>query len=242
MIHFPRFQRPALMTFLLLSLGLTACQPARIPEPEERPATVNAWPDIDFEQAAADGKRVFRLDAKASRIDIIVRREGPLARFGHDHVLVVRNPEGFLLLDQVVSDSVARLRFAVDHLDVDPTEERVLYQLDSRPDQDDISATRKNLLTRVLESGQWPFITIDLADLVEHDESYSATVTISVKNSQLNRREAFQLNLEDEQALIKGTMTLRQTELGLEPFSVMGGGLKVADQLEMHFSLTGRPL
>lgn len=242
MIHLTRFQQPALMTFLLLSLGLTACQPARVPEAEERPATVTAWPDVDFEQAASDGKRVFRLDPKASRIDIIVRREGPLARFGHDHVLIVRNPEGFLLLDQVVSDSVARLRFAVDHLEVDPTEERAFYQLDSRPDQDDISATRKNLLTQVLESGQWPFITIDLADLVKNDENYSATVTISVKNSRLTRREAFQLNLEDEQVLIKGTMTLRQTELGLEPFSVLGGGLKVADQLEMHFSLIGSPL
>lgn len=81
-----------------------------------------------------------------------------------------------------------------------------------------------------------------MADLVKNDENYSATVTISVKNSRLTRREAFQLNLEDEQVLIKGTMTLRQTELGLEPFSVLGGGLKVADQLEMHFSLIGSPL
>ena len=242
MIHFNRFQQPALMTFLFLSLGLAACQPARVPELEERPATVSTWPDIDFEQAAADGKRVFRLDAKASRIDIIVRREGALARFGHDHVLVVRNPEGFLLLEQVVSDSVARMRFAVDDLEVDPAEERAFYQLDSRPDQDDINATRKNLLTRVLESGQWPFVTIDLEDLARNAESYSAVVTMGVKNSRSNRRESFQLNLQDEQVLIKGSMTLRQTELGLEPFAVLGGGLKVADLLELHFSLTGNPL
>jgi hypothetical protein len=34
---------------------------------------------------------------------------------------------------------------------------------------------------------------------------------------------------------------LRQTELGLQPFAALGGGMRVADPLEIHFRLQGTP-
>ena len=37
-------------------------------------------------------------------------------------------------------------------------------------------------------------------------------------------------------------VVLRQTALGLQPFSALGGGLRVADQMEIHFQLEGHRL
>ena len=68
MIDIFRFQRHALIISMIFSLGITSCQPARVAQVEEQPhaPTAAAWPGIDLKQAAAEGTRIFQLDAEAS--------------------------------------------------------------------------------------------------------------------------------------------------------------------------------
>lgn len=229
---------------LVLGTLLAACQPQSIPGPGIDPVDEDptAWPDPDYLRASEAGKDVFLFDPDSSRIDILVRREGPLARFGHDHVIVARNAEGFLLFEQPLHGSRADLRIDIDNLHVDPAEARQRYRLNTEPDAEDIAATRENLRFRVLESARWPYIFIGVSDISEEGDTHSARLDIAVRDSVISRREDFQIGFHGRELVIEGSLKLLQTELGLEPFSVLGGGLRVADELEIHFSLRWRPM
>lgn len=231
----------ALTVTLILALLGGACQPqpaesvalpAAVPPPQ--------WPDYDY-AAAVEDAGVFRLDAEATQIDIVVRRDGPLARFGHDHVITVRDPEGFLSLAEPASGSRADLRFAVERLEVDDAEARRRHGLDGGPDATAVEGTRDNLLRHVLDADAWPWVSVTLDAFNRADEHWSARVVIDINGQRHGARLPFTLRLDNGVPVVEGFAVLRQSELGLRPFAALGGGLRVADPLELHFRLQGRP-
>lgn len=227
-----------LCAVLLAALILQACRPGP-DRPAEEPPSPPPWPLFDYAAAATGGARLVRLVADRSSIDVVVRRDGPLARFGHDHVLTVAGAEGYLLLGAVPAAYRADLRFPVESLEVDGAEARQRYALTTEPDADDIRGTRDNLLQHVLDSWRWPWVRLAMTDFSGSDEEYSALVTIDVNGAQYAGRHRFRLSRSGSGVSVSGSLTLRQTELGLEPFSVLGGGLLVADPMEIHFRLEG---
>jgi hypothetical protein len=243
-------RRPATRLLpLLLPLLLIGCQPQPaergVVEPAAAPGAT-AWPDPAYALPEAAGQRIYRLESNGSRLDIVVRREGALARFGHDHVVAARGLEGYLMLDAAGSDSQAAIRFRLEDLDVDPADGRARYGLDTEPDSEAIEGTRNNLLQHVLDADQWPWATLWLDDFASQQEHFSARVTIDINGAQFSSRQPFRLVASDSSAAAEGALVLRQTDLGLVPFSALGGGLRVADPLEIHFRLegvrlTGRP-
>lgn len=231
----PGLHRVLVLRWLLPAL-LCACQPQpqNQPEPPDQQVAAVGWPGHDY-QAAAAGFDVFLLDPQATRIDVVVRRDGPLARFGHDHVVTVRDPEGFLQLDRTGQRSRADLRFPLERLAVDSAAARERYALDTNPSETDIAATRKNLIEHVLDADQWPWMTLGMTAFERQQDHYSAIVTIAMNGSEFSSRQPFRLRREAGRATVEGSLVIRQTELGIEPFSALGGGLRVADPLEIHF-------
>jgi len=237
--HSPLGLRRVRALWWLLPVLLSACQPQPQPQQQlESPRSAEAatdWPGHDYAAAAAAGSDVFLLDAQATRIDVVVRRDGPLARFGHDHVVTIQEPEGFLQLDQRGLASRADLRFRLDQLAVDSAAARVRYALDTNPSEADIAGTRKNLMEHVLDTGRWPWMTLGMGALERQQDHYSALVTLAINGSEYSSRQPFRLHREADRATVEGFFVIRQTELGIEPFSALGGGLRVADSLEVHF-------
>jgi hypothetical protein len=225
---------------LLVALILYACQPGtdRPPEPV---ATPPAWPLFDYAAAAADGAAVLRLAPQRSTIDVVVRREGPLARFGHDHVVTVTGAQGYLLLAPSTVGLRADLRFAVEALEIDSAEARQKHALTTEPDADAIRGTRDNLLQHVLDSQRWPWVQLALTDFRASGEDYSANIAIDINGEHYTGRHAFRLSRAGAAVIVAGFLPLRQTALGLQPFSTLGGGLRVADTLEIHYRLEGMP-
>lgn len=223
-------------TLLLLLAG---CQPrpASSPEPAT-PAPAQPWPPYDYAAAAAKGLQVYRLDPERTQIDIVVRRDGPLARFGHDHAITVRDPEGYLMLAEAEDGSRADLRLPVERLRIDTPEARERHGLGAGPDAADIEGTHENLMRHVLDADRWPWATVSLNAFSRQGDHWSADVIIGVNGQRITERQPFQLRLEDDVVTVEGFVLLRQTELGLQPFSALGGGLRVADALEIHFSLS----
>lgn len=220
-----------------LPLLLCACQPQTQPVQPAMTRPAMAWPGYDYPEAGLAGQSVFRLDPELTRIDIVVRRDGPLARFGHDHALTVQEPEGYLLLGSGTLASRADLRFRPDRLSVDAAEARARHDLDTQPDAAAVEATRKNLLAHVLDTEAWPWATLALEDFAHQGDHYAALLTLRVNGVESRVRQPFRLRRDGPRVTVDGFMVLRQTDLGIEPFSALGGGLRVADPMEIHFHL-----
>lgn len=235
-------KRAACFLAWLFALVLGACQPQPAERAAPEPAAAPASPESGYIPSPTAGQRAYRLDPAGSRLDVVVRREGPLARFGHDHVVSARGLQGYLLLDDEGDESQAVLRFLLQDLDIDPADGRTRYDLDTQPDPEAIEGTRKNLMQHVLDAGQWPWATIRLDDFSNQQEYYSARVTIDINGAQAASRQPFRLVASDSNAVAEGSLVIRQTDLGLELFSALGGGLRVADPLEIHFRLEGTRL
>lgn len=227
-----------------LLLCLAGCQPQPAAGPGTVPATPDGappWPTHDYAAAAEQGKDVYRLDPQRSRIDIVVRSDGPLARFGHDHAVVVEEPEGYLLLTEPIAGSHADIRFDANRLEVDPPAARRRNELESEMSEEDIAGTYRNLTGQVLDTARWPLVTLSLSDFSREGEHGSAGVAISVQGRLYSARQPFRLRVGDGRVSVEGSLVLRHSDLGLEPYSALGGGLRVADPMEIRFSLTGIP-
>lgn len=230
--------RTAGLTALLLLL-LAGCQPQPATGPEHlAPAPGQPWPPYDYATAAATGLPLFRLDPERTEIDVVVRRDGPLARFGHDHAIALVEAEGFLLLTEPAGGSRADLRVPVARLRIDAQDARERHGLGAGPDAADIEGTRENLMRHVLDADRWPWVTVSLKAFSRQGDHWSADMAIGINGQQFTKRQPFQLRLEEDLVAVEGFMLLSQTDLGLQPFSAFGGGLRVADALEIHFRLS----
>ena len=224
-----------------VALLLAACQPQPTPEPAV-PVPTPEWPVFDYEEAALAGRTVYRLDSGRSRIDVVARSDGPLARFGHDHAVVVAAPEGYLLLGDRQDNAMpqrAELRFDLRGLEVDPPDARVRHGLKSEMSDADMQGTRSNLLEKVLDPGGSPWVTLSLDDFQAEGEHASAIVAIVLQGQRFSQRQPFRMHIDEGQVRVKGSFVLRHSDLGLTPYTAFGGSLRVADPMEIHFSLVG---
>lgn len=231
----------AVCALLAIAVLLCGCQPRTGEAPLAGQAPAD-WPPHDYRQAADRGRSVYRLDTDRSRVEIRVGRAGPLARFGHEHVVVAANLEGFLALDEAAAVSRADLRFAVSGLQVDPPEARQRHGLDGEISPEDIEGTRENLMRSVLDPARWPYVVLTISDFSGRAGKASAAVLIEINGGRHRAMAPFSLQIESGEALVEGSLALSHGELGLEPYSALGGGLRVADEMTAHFSLVGVPL
>ena len=237
----PRLSPPprAIALAAVLLVLLTACQPRPASGPESAAVTAHAWPPYDYAAATTGGMPVFLLDPERTQIDVVVRRDGPLARFGHDHVISVLDAEGYLLLAEAQDGSRADLRFAVERLQIDAADARQRHGLAAGPDAAAIDGTRDNLMQSVLDPVQWSWVTVSLQAFSHQGDHWSADVVVDINGQSSRSRQPFKLRREKETVMVEGLVVLRQTELGLQPFAALGGGLRVADPMEVYFYLYG---
>src|SRR5690606_26433917 len=104
-----------------------------------------------------------------------------------------------------------------------------------------IDATRHNMLgPRVLDAARYPEITLHSVALTGAPAAPEATVRILLRG--VARDVTVPLEVERNAAAITvtGAFPLRQTEFGITPFTAMGGGLAVKDELRIRFRLVFR--
>src|SRR5690349_17098835 len=79
----------------LAVLLLAACAP-QVREVAPPPGMPAEFPRAFYEQEAAQGRAVLRVDPAASLVVLTVRRGGSLARLGHDHVVASHTVQGYV--------------------------------------------------------------------------------------------------------------------------------------------------
>lgn len=208
-----------------LSLGALAISACSTSPPPPSTATPDAAP------ALAATQQAHRIIAGESLVAITVRRGGPLARMGHDHVIATRQLEGFIDL----AKGHTELRFRLDQLQVDEPAMRKEAGLDTQPSPDAIEGTRRNMFNKVLQAAAHPWVAVRAE---RNGEFLDAQVTLH--GITRNYRVPLQLKENGAELEARGSFTARQSDFGITPFAVFGGALAVKDEMELRFAISAR--
>jgi polyisoprenoid-binding protein YceI len=216
---------------LLLALVLVACgqQPSQ--------PVAGAAPAGLHKHARA---QVFRIDPQQSSIRLRVYRDGPLARFGHNHVVVATGLSGVLYREKELAQSDFELNIPLAQLAVDRPTDRAAAGPDFAGDLAEfaIAGTRENMLgPKLLAVEQYPEIKLISVAIEGGLPDVRLAVEATVRGVKSRLVIPATIAADDRTVVVKGQLTLLQTELGLTPFSVLGGGLRVRDAIDADYHL-----
>jgi polyisoprenoid-binding protein YceI len=214
---------------------LAACAPAGRPPPSAERVAPQA--------AVAAGASRYRIDPARSEVRILVYRAGPLARLGHNHVLVVRDLAGEVWLPADPAGARFSLSFPVAALAVDEPASRREEgeEFASEPSAADIAGTRRNLEgPAVLDAVRYPSLRLD-GVAARGPAGLIARARIVVRGHSAELEVPVEIAVAPDELDVRGGFTVLQSALGIEPFSVALGALKVRDDLAVRFRLVAVP-
>ncbi|WP_229418653.1 YceI family protein [Pseudoduganella flava] len=218
-----------------IAVLLAACavpSPPPPPAPPTAPAAAPAEPYAGLLEGRYPGP-LLKIGDDAL-IAITVRRGGPLARLGHDHVVAARRITGYA----APAAGLAALRFQLAEMTVDEGPLREEAGLTTQPSPDAIAGTRHNMLTKVLDAERWPAVDVRARRLPGAAGAMEADITLHG----VTRRVVVPTTLENtaQGVVARGTLTILQTDFGIVPFAVLGGAMAVQDALEIRFAIPAR--
>jgi YceI-like protein len=250
----------------VLALTLAACG-----APQARPPPPHAGAgSLPASGSGPARGRAYRIDTMQSELRVLVYRAGPLARLGHNHVMVNRSLRGEVDLPQDVAGASFHMIVPADAFMVDDAEARREEGADFAGDvPDDAKAgTLGNMLSpAVLDAAEFPEITVQslavqgqvaLADESTTPTSGSrglrppepapdgtktmrgqltVTVTFGVTGHEVTRDVPVSLLIYSGGLAGTGVLRVRQSELGVTPYSLMLGALQVQDEITIRFKI-----
>ena len=214
-------------------LGLAACGAPRPRAPA--PQTPNQPVPI-LQALPAPG--TYPIDSSKSELRVLVYRAGALARLGHNHVLVNRAVSGSVQIAATLSASSFSISVPVKSFIVDESQARSEEGSDF-PDgvpEDAKAGTFSNLQSAmVLNAGQFPTITVKSTAITSTQGALSAALTINIAGHESIVHAPFTLDSDSHQLTAAGSLELKQTAIGLTPYSLMLGALQVQDAMRLKF-------
>jgi hypothetical protein len=190
------------------------------------------FPEQEYRQAAKEGRPVFRVDPALSLAVLEVRRAGSLARLGHDHVIASHDLRGYLLPDAGRAD----LYVALERLAVDEPGLRADAGFATQLPAEAIDGTRRNMLDKVLDVERYPLARIHVT-AANATSAVGVVAAITLHGVTRSMPVAVQIERLGDDMLIAGRLTLKQTDFGIEPLSILGGAIQVQDQVDLRFRI-----
>ena len=226
---------------LFLGVALGGC-PVRPP-----PAAVSAHPSPVLPPLAPHIGRPYEVSGAQSLLTIRVYRGGTLAAVGHNHVIAAHALAGTVYLPDDRLQSSCELRFAVAELTVDEPGLRAQENAADFPPEVPQSAregTRRNMLgPALLDAAEYPEVVLRAEWLAARNPAGAAAgdLTAHVEVQLRGQRHSIALpvhyRLAGDTLTVTGDTPLRQSELGLTPFSALLGALAVQDEMRLSVRL-----
>jgi polyisoprenoid-binding protein YceI len=211
-----------------------------VPEPVE-PAGPQL-PVAVYEDAARQGANVYRVDAEESRVLIRVGRDGRMKHLGHEHVIASENVEGLVMLHDDPEQSRADLLIPLELLVVDKPEYREQMGLEGEMTESAIDGTTTNMQDKVLESGVYPWVEVSARFKAAQPDAPMLDVSMTLHGMTASYEVPVEFQVEADQLVIHGEMTIQHADFGLTPYSAAGGLIKVAEELQLRFSLVAHQM
>jgi polyisoprenoid-binding protein YceI len=217
-------------TWMLLAILLGACGQQPSKPVSDQAATLGSHKHA----------QVFRIDPEQSSIRLRVYRDGPLARFGHNHVIVATGLTGAVYREKELAQSAFELNIPVGRLVVDRPADRAAAGPDFAGDLSEfaIAGTRENMLgPKLLAAEQYPEIKLASVAVAGEPPNMRFTVELTVRDVKSQLVIPASMTADAKSIVVQGQLVLSQTGLGLTPYSVLGGGLRVRDTIDADYHL-----
>ena len=228
---------------------LCACPaPPRVPSAQPAPATaVGAGAEAPLPHLGTP----YDVAAAESLLTILVFRAGALASAGHNHVIASHTLSGTIYVPQDLAGVSFELRVPVDSLTVDDAALRAAQgSADFPPDVPESAreGTRSNMLSSALLDAEahpeivlraLPAAATSSADPTPLPQSgvLQARVQAEVRGQTHTLTVPVRYQRSGQTVTVSGDFALKQSELGLTPFSAMLGALQVKDQMRVRFHI-----
>lgn len=178
-----------------------------------------------------------------SHLEVRVYRDGPMARLGHNHLISSDAMSGVIRLREPRQDSGIELVLPLDSLVVDDPALRAAAGPDFADPvpQQDRDATRRNLLgPGVLDASRQPELRLTADGIAGGPGEYTAQLRIALRGEERVIEVPLSVREQDDRLSIHAGFRLHHADLGLAPFSVALGALRVRDDIEIDCRLEAR--
>jgi polyisoprenoid-binding protein YceI len=193
-------------------------------------------------ESAALG-HAYQVQGSDSLIIVRVYRAGTLARAGHNHIVASHDLAGTVYVAPELARSRFELEFPVASLTVDEAELRAAQGADFAADVPDSArdGTRKNMLgPAVLDAEHYPQISLRSEAMDTDAGRLMARVQIRIRGETHAFTVPVSYTLSASELLAQGEFALKQTDLGLAPFTALLGALAVQDEMQLQFRIVAR--
>jgi polyisoprenoid-binding protein YceI len=189
------------------------------------------------------GAKTYSVVSEESLLQILVYRGGAMARLGHNHVIASHRLNGAVYVLDDPTQMRFDVSFPVNELTVDEPAMREMAGPDFPPNvpQTARDGTRTNLLSEALLDGaNYPDIRLRATEVVAAGDGYDVGVEITLKSQVHTVRVPVTLERKAGALKASGEFPLKQSDLGLKPFSVAMGTLIVLDEMRVRFEVSAR--
>jgi hypothetical protein len=220
---------------LLSAVALAGCvaPPRGVTPPAEAPPT-----------AAAESQRGAQSwTVVASRLAVRVYRDGPMQKLGHDHLITSDGIVGRIALGVPLAATAFELSLPLESLVVDDAQARAAAGgIFAAPvPQKDRDATRHNMLgARLLDSPRQDTLRLTSESVAGGPGSFEARVRVSLAGRDSVVSAPFTVTIEGDRLEAHAGFRLTHADLGLEPFAVALGALRVREDFDVDLTLAAR--
>lgn len=203
--------------------------------------TVTEQPRPAAEPAEPAEGLVYRVDASASEVLWRISKAGVMARFGHNHVISAEQFDGSVVVD---ADDATRSRFEltipVAALVIDDPELRARFgeEFASVPSEADKEGTRSNMLgDGVLKAAMFPVVRVSGGEPAGTGDAQTLAIEIEILGGSFEFRVPGKVTFGDGTLEASGDFALGHADLGMTPFSALGGALQVGERIEFSYRI-----
>lgn len=238
--HLLGMKRVPFLAGLLVTALLGGCAGVPTAVPAQGGGTLAAAPALP-RQGATD-YHVVRAD---SQLRLRVYRAGPLAALGHNHVISTSDIRGVVYVQPKLERSGFELHVPLKSFVIDKAALRAQEGrgFEAEPSVSAREGTRAHMLgSAVLDAAKYPVMTLRSLGMVGPPWYPRIAVRVTLHGTSHDYVVPTALFHAPHGRLVAtGGLTLKQSDFGIKPFSILNGGLRVRDSVGVSFHLVLAP-